>query len=216
MPLNPLVQRALESRFQTPQPTTSLQQAMTPKVTAPATSSWGGAGMGGSSYTPSSGGGSGGQGQAGAWLNGGGQGQAWLNGGGGDQIDAIMRTIRARESGGGNPAGNYRARTDNWNPNTRSASGAYQFLRSTWNNYGGYAHAYLAPAAVQDAKAREMISAILRANGGNVQAVPGNWFRPATYRNQASWDLPIPGNHGMTMRRYLDAWLADYRRFGGR
>ena len=35
-----------------------------------------------------------------------------------------------------------------------SASGKWQFIRSTWAGFGGYSDAYLAPESVQDAKAR--------------------------------------------------------------
>jgi hypothetical protein len=37
-----------------------------------------------------------------------------------------------------------------------SARGKWQFLRSTWANFGGYASADLAPEQVQDAKARQL------------------------------------------------------------
>lgn len=37
-----------------------------------------------------------------------------------------------------------------------TASGKWQFLDTTWNDYDGYAHASWAPALVQNAKAREV------------------------------------------------------------
>ncbi len=43
---------------------------------------------------------------------------------------------------------------DVYNP-TEDASGKYQFVRGTWNNFGGYRNAADAPEAVQDEKARE-------------------------------------------------------------
>lgn len=58
--------------------------------------------------------------------------------------DDAWAKLRACESGG------------NYNINTGNGYyGAYQYNNGTWNNYGGYARADLAPAAVQDAKARE-------------------------------------------------------------
>jgi len=56
----------------------------------------------------------------------------------------IFERIRMRESGG-----NYATNTGN------GYYGAYQYDIGTWNNYGGYARADLAPPAVQDAKAAE-------------------------------------------------------------
>ncbi len=51
------------------------------------------------------------------------------------QIANILATIRYVES-----RGNYGAP-----PNKGGASGAYQFIASTWDGYGGYSQAYLAP-----------------------------------------------------------------------
>jgi len=69
-----------------------------------------------------------------------------------DALSRFMAAIRSVESGG-----NYRA----IGPNTPygRATGAYQFIDSTWGGYKGYRSAYLAPPAVQDARARQLMSA---------------------------------------------------------
>lgn len=54
--------------------------------------------------------------------------------------------VMMRESGGSLTA---------QNP-TSSASGKWQFVNGTWNGYGGYAEAWMAPESVQDAKAAEL------------------------------------------------------------
>ena len=110
----------------------------------------------------------------------------------------ILATIRKRESGG-----NCTAR----NPSS-SASGAYQFIDSTWNNYGGFAHAWQAPPAVQDAKASEHVAGILARYGNNLEAVPATWY--VGHYDPANLDYVPAGGNRLTVRQYVDAWLKDY------
>lgn len=41
-------------------------------------------------------------------------------------------------------------------PGSSSASGKYGFIRGTWDNFQGYAEAYMAPESVQDEKFRQV------------------------------------------------------------
>ena len=120
-------------------------------------------------------------------------------------IERILATIRALESGG-----DYTARARG-----STASGAYQFLNSTWGGYRGYQRASDAPPAVQDAKAASDVTAILDRHGGNVSAVPVVWYIghvPA--EESAAWDtVPAPeaGNR-LTPRQYQSRWMNEYER----
>ena len=78
---------------------------------------------------------------------------------------------------------------------TSTASGAYQFLDSSWGGYGGYRRAKDAPPAVQDAKAAELATCILDRNGGDVSTIPVSWYIGHVPVG-AEWDTvpPYPGN----------------------
>ena len=118
-------------------------------------------------------------------------------------IAVILDTIRTQES-----SGDYTARSTG-----STASGAYQFLDTTWAGYGGYPSAYLAPVAVQDARAAAWVTGILASNNGAVESIPVTWYIglvPAT--GSVEWDtVPYPeAGNTITPRQYVTRWLAIY------
>lgn len=119
-------------------------------------------------------------------------------------IETVLATIRRVESG------------DNYLATNRgsSASGAYQIIESTWDNYAGYRRAVDAPPDTQDAKASEMVASILaRYPATGVPAVPVVWYiGHLPPPDSTRWDtVPVPeaGNR-LTPRQYQRRWLTTY------
>jgi hypothetical protein len=111
----------------------------------------------------------------------------------------ILFTIRFVES-----SGRYDAP-----PNRGNASGAYQYIASTWNNHRGFPHAYLAPPEVQDERALADVQAILARWKGDVSMVPVIWYYPKAATDPTLMDqVPVPsaGNR-LTVREYQHRWL---------
>ena len=101
-----------------------------------------------------------------------------------ENVDVILATIRQLESSNRYDIG----------PNKALASGAYQYIPRTWNNYGGYTEAYLAPPEVQDERARADVERFLTMYGGNVAMVPVMWYYPRAAIEPLWMDrVPEPG-----------------------
>ena len=120
-------------------------------------------------------------------------------------LEAVLATIRTLESGG-----NYQAQAAG-----ASASGAYQMLDSTWNGYSSYTHAKDAPPEVQDAKAGELVQAILAAHDNDITTVPVVWYiGHLPTASSTEWDtIPRPdAGNKLTPRQYQTRWMAEYQR----
>lgn len=130
-------------------------------------------------------------------------------------IDAILETIRTKESGGDYTVYNAGG----------GAAGAYQYIQSTWDTnargagYGQYAGrpASDAPPAVQDAVAAYNVRQILAQYGGNVADVPLAWYYPASIGNPSLLNsVPYPGaGNTETPAQYQASWLQTYRQISG-
>ncbi len=124
-----------------------------------------------------------------------------------EQIEHILATIRYLESRG----------IYTLPPNKGNASGAYQFIGSTWNNYAGYPHAYLAPPSIQDERAAADVNMFLAQWNNDVSMIPVMWYLPAASRNPALMDVvPLP-QHGnvLTIREYQTRWLGVFSFISG-
>lgn len=128
---------------------------------------------------------------------------------GGGDVERIMATIRARESNG-----NYNAQ----NPQS-SASGAYQFIDSTWQGLtkkygmgGEFKSAKMAPKEIQDAIAKKYVDDILKQAGGDVSKVPLAWYTGNIQGNLGGAKI-APGNPGVA--EYQSKWMGEYNNISG-
>lgn len=104
-------------------------------------------------------------------------------GGGGGRLDEVLDALMMAESGGQNAH----------NPNS-SASGYFQYIDSTWNNYKGYSRASHAPYEVQREKARKDLQSKFNRYGNWDQAI-ASWLSPVHAANPSTWgQSPGTGN----------------------
>ena len=122
------------------------------------------------------------------------------------ELATILATIRTLESGH-----DYSAQS-----RSSTASGAYQFIDSSWNGFGGYARAKDAPPAVQDAAAALHALSVLARTGGDVSMVPVYWYIGHAPTAE-EWDIVPPvGANVLTPRAYQARWLDVYGQLVGR
>lgn len=146
-----------------------------------------------------------------------------------DQIDggmeAILATIRTKESGNNYKAdvmknADAQARAKALGYGKASASGAYQFVDSSWQGltkkYGigtQYQRAVDAPPDVQDLVAAAYVNEILIATGGDVSKVPVAWY---TGNVEGKIDArALAMNPGLSVAKYQESWLSQYSKMGG-
>ena len=120
-------------------------------------------------------------------------------------IGPILATIRQLESGN-----NYTAEAGT-DTDAATASGAYQYINGTWNNYAGYARAKHAPPHIQDQRAHSDVTMFLARHGNDVAVIPLLWYMGHIPTGAAMDTVPYPeqGN-ALTPREYQEKWLRMY------
>jgi hypothetical protein len=119
---------------------------------------------------------------------------------GGGETDKILATIKQMESGN-----NYQAQ----NP-TSSASGAYQFIDSTWQSLTKkagigteYKSAKEAPAAIQDQIAQMYLQEIMGKAGGDLSKIPTAWFTGNVQGKSSAVSQE-------QVQKYVQKWMGIY------
>ena len=124
--------------------------------------------------------------------------------------DVAMATIRTIESGGDYTATNKGDGKGDW------ATGAYQFMDTTWGNFKGYARASQAPPEVQDEKAMGLLRWIISHAGNKLVNIPRGWYYPISLTDPTWLDKPpkdlTTGDEGnqFTVRQYSYKWAQTY------
>ena len=108
-------------------------------------------------------------------------------------IGQVTDWIRKKES-----SGNYTALNREKPGNT--ASGAYQYTDGTWNGYGGYSKAMLAPKHIQDRRFQEDIAARARRYGGDPFKMIAAHYLPAVASDPSLWTKPYKLKNGQTVK----------------
>lgn len=118
---------------------------------------------------------------------------------------------------------NYQALNQEKKGNT--ASGAYQYTDATWNNYGGYPKAMMAPKEVQDRRYMEDTARRLQRFGGDPFKALVDHYLPAYASDPRRWgqDVKLKGGtvrspawylryvtRGTELAEPLEAYLQSY------
>lgn len=107
-------------------------------------------------------------------------------------LHELINIVRAKESSDNYAAVNKKS----------TASGAYQYTDSTWNNYGGYPKAALAPPEVQDQRFKQDIAERYAKFGNPYQAIAAHYL-PALADDPNKWFTPFKV-HGRVVRPVID------------